>query len=217
MGGHKYGKAASYIVVNALSEYAKGHRQPSCRNREEKFSYIQAFQEMINQVNQRIHEFAIKNDAAENMGATLSGVIVFSDEVAPFNIGDSSTYIFEKRALRKLTIDDNEAAMFENTPSEKLEASGKRLTKYFGLPKSSGVLTATISKPVPLKMGQIYLIASDGLTDCLSQNSIAQIIEDNINNMESAVNQLLKSSLRADGGGRDNITIVMIKIAKTFK
>ena len=217
MGGHEFGEVASFFAVNALSEFENGHKQPSCRKKKDKFAYIQAFQEMINQTNRKINEFAISENAAENMGATLSGVIAFADEIAPFNIGDSSTFIFEKNTLRKLTADDNEKSMLDGEEPRKLEAGGKRLTKYFGLPESNGVLTATISKPVPLKPGQTYIISTDGLTDSLSHNEISKILAENADSVENAVNSLMETALSADNGGRDNITIVMLKINKPSK
>jgi protein phosphatase len=214
MGGHEFGEVASYYVVNALDEFSFEHNQASCHNRKEKFEYIQSFQKMVNQTNQKINGFASNMNVADNMGATLSGVILFSDEVVTFNVGDSSTFVFERNKLRKLTTDDNEAEMIGSTRTMKLEVNGKRLTKYFGFPASSGVLTATISKPLSLKLGQIYVIVSDGLTDSLSQDSISLILAKNSDNIETAVNRLLAAALSKDGGGRDNITIVLLKITK---
>ena len=214
MGGHDYGEVASYIVTSALDEFSTEQSVRVCRSKSEKFEFIQAFQEMIDNTNLKINEFANEKNVFDNMGATLSGVIFFSDEAAPINIGDSTTFLFEKGKLQKMTRDDNESTMFEDNPSKKLVSNGKRLTKYFGLPSSNGVLTATISKPINLKSGQIYLIASDGLTDSLTENEISQIILAQKDNTENAVNILLENSLNNENGGRDNITIVLIKVSK---
>ena len=215
MGGHEFGEIASSIVVSALDEFLIRHNQKACHKRNEKFAYIQSFQEMIDQANKEINKSAIDENSTGNMGATLSGVIVFPDEVVPFNIGDSSTFIYEKGNLRKLTADDNEAEMIGSTSAKKLEADGKRLTKYFGLPESSGVLTATISKPVSLKLGQIFIIVTDGLTDSLSQGEITKIIDKNTNCIKAAVSKLLEEALIGVNRGRDNITVVMVKIKTT--
>jgi protein phosphatase len=215
MGGHDFGEVASFIVVNALNDFTIGHKMKPSRKRHEKFAYIQAFQELIEQTNHNILEYAAENNANENMGATLSGLIAFSDEVAPVNIGDSSTFLFENSSLRKLTTDDNEASMLKETESSELAGNGKRLTKYFGLPKSSGILTATVSEPVPLKIGQIYVVASDGLTDALTIDDMSNIIGENPSNIETTANHLVDFALNSNDGGRDNITVVMIKTIKT--
>jgi protein phosphatase len=215
MGGHAFGEVASYIVASALREFAAG-RNPS-RRRADKFAYVRAFQNMVAQTNCKILDYAAANDAAENMGATLSGLIAFPDEVAPFNIGDSSTFLYEDSSLRKLTTDDNELSMFGDTDSSELKANGKRLTKYFGLPKSSGILTASISAPIPLKPGQMYIVTCDGLTDCLSGADIAQILQNHSGNLEETANALVECALRAENGGRDNITVAVIMITNFSK
>ncbi|GHU38902.1 phosphatase [Clostridia bacterium] len=218
MGGHEHGEVASYIAVSALNDFVVKHKGKASRWRKDKFAYIQEFQEVVGQANSKILDYAAENNATDNMGATLSGLIVFSDEVAPLNIGDSSTFLYENDALRKLTADDNEISIWrDNAKHTELEAHGKRLTKYFGLPKSSGILTAAISSPVPLRAEQIYLIASDGLTDFLSVDSISQIIGRNTGNLEKISDELVETVLSGDDSGRDNITVVMLKITKPSK
>jgi len=216
MGGHKHGEVASCMVTEALDKFTGSHQVKASRKRSEKFAYIQAFQEMIQQTNLNILEHADGENEIENMGSTLSGLIVFADEVAPFNIGDSSTFLFENGTLQKLTIDDNEAARFEKSGVE-LVSNGKRLIKYFGLPKSSGVLTATVSTPIPLRAGQIFVVSSDGLTDCLSPDSISKILGEYTGNPEKASAELVEAALHEENGGRDNITVVVLKIQKSSK
>ena len=217
MGGHEFGEVASYIVVKSLDDFSAMQGVKSSHKNKEKFDYVQDFQKMIDETNNKVNKFAIDEDVYENIGATLSGVVIFPDEAVPFNIGDSVTFIYENKKLHKLTTDDNEAAMFAGTATGKLEAHGKRLTKYFGLPQSFGTLTATISKPVPLKSGQIFIIASDGLTDSISESKISQILEESIINIEDAVNMLIEASLCEKDGGRDNITIVIVKVLNRKK
>lgn len=146
------------------------------------------------------------------MGATLTGVLLFAEEAVSFNIGDSSTFLYEGGSIRKLTIDDNEAEYFKATGASSVDANGKRLTKYFGLPRSCGILTARISLPVPLRSGQIYLIASDGLTDYLCLRELSEIIKKHDNNPDSLAEQLVANVLNHEHGGRDNITVVVVKV-----
>jgi len=215
MGGHDFGEVASYVIVNALSEFVSQYKTKPCRKRNDKFMYIQAFQEMVKRTNKAILDYAADNNASENMGATLSGLIAFPDEVAPINIGDSSTFHFENDKLTKLTIDDNEKSIFEGVYPFALKKNGQRLTKYFGLPESCGILTATISAPIPLRAGQVFIIASDGLTDYLTTDDISDILTENSDSIEQAVSALIESALDGDNGGRDNITVVALKAIKT--
>jgi len=220
MGGYKNGEVASYMVVDALDGFIggrrerPGHRQKASHKQSDKLAYIQAFQKMIVRANKGILEYDADGEPSEGMGATLSGIMVFSDEAVPFNIGDSSTFLYEDGSLRKLTSDDNEAAMYREVDVTKLEANGKRLTKYFGLLESSGMLTATISTPIPLRLGQVYLAASDGLTDSLPTDSISDIIKANSDNINKAAEGLVEAALAENNGGRDNITVVMVRVTR---
>ena len=215
MGGYKDGEEASFIVVDALDGFNREHRQKPNRRRQDKFAYIQNFQKMIDETNLKILKYADSNNETENMGATLTGLIFFADEAVPFNIGDSSVFLYENGILQKLTTDDNEASVFDGADPKELKKNGKLLTKYFGLPMSNGILTAAIPPPISLRQGQLYLVASDGLTDNLTSDDIAKIVKAEPG-VETAVNELVMSALGGEAGGRDNITIVMIKVKKTM-
>ena len=217
MGGHKNGEVASSMVVEAIRNFTEKHQTRVCLRRQEKFNYIQAFQKMIQQTNQDMHACSDGEREMDHMGATLSGLITFADEVVAFNIGDSSTFIYEDGMLRKLTIDDNEAERFRGVEIAALEANGKRLTKYFGMSNSNGMLTARISSPITLRIGQIFLVASDGLTDNLSLSDMAKIIQKGMYNPTEISTQLIEAALNAKNGGRDNITVVVLKVQKYFK
>jgi len=211
MGGHEYGEVASYIVVDALAKFELENTESKSICENDKYIYIQSLQRKINQTNKNINIFSSINSAGDDMGATLSGVVVFSDEIVAINIGDSSVFLFEKNKLIKLTTDDNEAELFCGVAT-KNNSTGKRLTKYFGLSPTDGALTATITKPIPLSSEQIYIITTDGLTDYISTGMIFEIVRKNTENPELTANILLSEILRDKSNGRDNITVVILKI-----
>lgn len=217
MGGHKNGEVASSMVVEAIRSFTEKHQARACLRRQEKFDYIQAFQQMIHQTNQDMHGRSDGEQEIDNMGATLSGLIAFADEAVAFNIGDSSTFLYEDGMLRKLTVDDNEAERFGGVAIAALEANGKRLTKYFGMSNSNGLLTARISPPIMLRVGQVFLIASDGLTDNLSLENMAEIIQKSRADPAETSTLLIESALNAENGGRDNITAVVLRVQKYLK
>lgn len=217
MGGHKNGEVASFMVVDAIRAFVEQRQIKASTKNRDKFDYIQAFQQMIHQTNLEILDCSSNVHEMDAMGATLSGIVLFSDEAVTFNIGDSSTLLYEDGVLRKLTIDDNEAERFRGVDAAALEANGKRLTKHFGMAKSSGMLTARITPPIPLRVGQVFLITSDGLTDNLSLEDIAGIIKKCNSDPKTAAVHLIDSVLGKKNGGHDNITVVILKIQKYFK
>lgn len=212
MGGHKHGEVASRMVVEAVSSFSQQNQMRAFNRRQDKFGFIQSFQNMVYQTNEKILDCAGGDFEADIMGATLTGLILFADEAAAFNIGDSSTFLYENHVVRKLTTDDNEAERFKDIDVTLLEANGKRLTKYFGMPRSCGTLTARISQPVPLRPEQIYIIASDGLTDYFSLDDLSAMITGGECNPSIVSEQLVEGALNKENGGRDNITVVVLKV-----
>lgn len=215
MGGHENGEVASCMAMEALSRFAASNQAKPTVKQRDKFAYIEAFQDMIRQTNRKILGSSVNGSEDAGMGATLSGLIVFADETVTFNIGDSSVFLFEKNTVCKLTRDDNEAARFGEEGREMAGRKGRRLTKYLGLPESEGMLTAAISHPIPIRQGQIFLISSDGLTDCLWGKEIEKILADSSDNMGRAADKLIEGALGAKNGGNDNITVVLLKIDYT--
>ena len=211
MGGHKNGEAASFLVADALRRFACADTGKAFRKRRDKFAYIQKFQDMVRKTNREMLSCEEGEDEAEGMGATLSGVILFADEIVPFNIGDSSVFLYADGQLRKLTRDDNEAAWPGSSKTGALQA-GRRLTKYFGLPESGGVLAAAFSAPIPLRGKQMILAASDGLTDSLSPSDIAGVLASCPGDAGRAAEALAQHALAAENGGRDNITAAVLQV-----
>ena len=65
-----------------------------------------------------------------------------------------------------------------------------------------------------MQVGDIYLMCSDGLTDMLYDDDIALVCETLSANLALAADHLIQ--LANDRGGRDNITVILIKVRKPF-
>ncbi|MBR5509744.1 MAG: serine/threonine-protein phosphatase [Lachnospiraceae bacterium] len=217
MGGHRHGEVASSMVTEALSMFSGMHQERAARRHQEKYAYIQAFQEMIHGTNQSMLSCSENENEISRMGATLSGAVVFADELAVFNIGDSAVFLFENGTLHKLTKDDNEAQRLGQSERTVGNIYGKRLTKYVGMERSHGRLTATFSRPIPLRRGQLVVIATDGLTDSLSQAQMRRVLALWKDSPELAAVKLTEEALGQADGGHDNITVVVVKIQKSIR
>lgn len=60
-----------------------------------------------------------------------------------------------------------------------------------------------------LEPGMSFLLCTDGLTECVSEASIARIVARNDLASQECVDQLLLSAL--DEGGDDNITAIIVR------
>ena len=63
---------------------------------------------------------------------------------------------------------------------------------------------------VPVKKGDIILLCSDGLSNMVADNEIYDIIDENRDDLNTCSEILVDRANR--NGGKDNITVVLIKI-----
>lgn len=222
MGGHRGGEVASYMVTESLHCFEKKLQQMAAYSNEEKSECIKAFQQHIMQTNEMILNKARKENLM-SMGATLSGLICLDQEAVIFNIGDSSTFLFEDSKLVKLTKDHNEAQLLIDRnmadPTDNVFLRKKRrLTKYFGLEKEYGLLTAQMTKPFKLQENRLFLICSDGLTDSISLEEIQAILSQQNESIYVTAKTLIESALQEDKNGNtghDNTTLLLVRIITT--
>ena len=80
------------------------------------------------------------------------------------------------------------------------------LTQYFGIDSEQMVLEPFV-KSGYIWNGDVLLVCSDGLTDMVSEEDIEAILKASPN-PSHAVNKLVNAAL--DGGGKDNITVIII-------
>lgn len=88
------------------------------------------------------------------------------------------------------------------------------LTKYLGMPASEGVIEGTVSDTMTLKAGDVFLLCSDGLTDMVTDRAISEILS-SPREIKQQIENLLNAAL--EGGGKDNITMILIKIEDESK
>ena len=66
----------------------------------------------------------------------------------------------------------------------------------------------------PLEVGDILLLCSDGLTDMVSEDQIGLCLRKYGDNLGSAAKALIEMAL--DGGGKDNVSVVLAKVQRSF-
>ena len=65
-----------------------------------------------------------------------------------------------------------------------------------------------------VKPGDVYLLCSDGLNDMVDDADIELTLSSLSSNLPLAATQLIQ--MANDAGGRDNISVVLVKIKKDF-
>ncbi len=207
MGGLTGGERASAYVRDSIPAMMR-FAQQEAKTPEEAGS---AFAEALRMVSDGL--FNTANTAANiGYGATFCGLWLFQDKAVFANLGDSRGYLLPryKRKLRQVTEDHNIAAILvRNGEISKDDAknhpSSSRLTRFVGMnaPALPEYFVCGISP------GDRILLCSDGLYGTVEDRDIARIMRSS-KKPETVCSRLIDKA--NENGGRDNISVVYIRI-----
>jgi PPM family protein phosphatase len=200
MGGARSGEVASQIAVDEFTEHAGDDASPEDR-----------LAQIAQAANRKIYELAQSDESHAGMGTTLTAALVGDSEISLGHVGDSRAYRFRDDALERLTQDHSlveELMRMGKLSAEDAEVDPRRsiITRALGPEPTVDVETCTY----PAKNGDVYLLCSDGLTGMVSEERMAEILRAR-SSLEQAARELVAEANA--GGGKDNITVVLFKLA----
>lgn len=192
IGGQPGGEVASGLVVRQLAAVG-----PSLDSE-------QAVHDALNACNHAVYEAAERDPELTTMGTTVAGVVLLGKEVLVFNVGDSRVLDVSGGGVngtpRRLSVDDSPPpAPGRHTTSIVTQALGGALR--------FSAITPHVST-APLVGGERFLVCSDGLTDPVPDETLAEVLA--AHDGGPAVFELWKAAI--DAGGPDNITLALITV-----
>jgi protein phosphatase len=201
MGGARSGEVASQIAVDEFP-----HHDASDGGPEDRLAAI------AQSANRKIYELAQSDESHAGMGTTLTAAFLGENEISLGHVGDSRAYRFRDDKLERLTQDHSlveELMRMGKLTPEDAEVDPRRsiITRALGPEPTVDVETCTY----PAKDGDVYLLCSDGLTGMVSEERLAEILRGR-SSLEQAARELVASA-NAEGG-KDNITVVLFKVAE---
>jgi PPM family protein phosphatase len=200
MGGAQAGEVASRLATAALKESdANGGGEPRIAD-------------LIQEANRRVYDRSSRDPNTSGMGTTITVALVEDDRVAFGHVGDSRAYLIRDAQMEQLTEDHslvNELLKTGKLSREEAETHPQRsvITRALGTDPDVDVDTFSVAA----ETGDLFLLCSDGLTDMVSEDSILAVVERNRDDIDGALQALVKAANR--GGGQDNITVVAFEIA----
>jgi protein phosphatase len=201
MGGHNAGDYASRFCVEFFTEYIKNSDLESP---------IALIEEAIKVTNDKLYEKSIQQTDYEGMGTTLVVATICGNEMYVANIGDSRLYVISKE-IRQITEDHSLVQAMVKTgeldrDEAKVHPNKNIITRALG--------TNETAQPdyfeVELDEGDIVLMCSDGLTNMLNDETIEQLVRENADDPKRASETLVKQANQQ--GGKDNITVIIVKV-----
>ena len=206
MGGYNAGEVASGMAcVFIKSEMSRWLSQAGMHANSKEV--MRAMEICVQNANHSILNAANSNLQYTGMGTTLIVGVFQTGRLILGHIGDSRCYRLRGEDFQQITKDHSllqeqmDAGLI--TPSQALTSINKNLvTRALGV-EDSVLLDVTEHR---VELGDIYLMCSDGLSDMVRDQPIANILQSNAT-LEQKATQLIAAA--NSSGGRDNISVVL--------
>jgi protein phosphatase len=203
MGGHRGGEIASSLAVKTIqsSFYANGGDRASAL----KLAVVEA--------NRIILRKATSDASLAGMGTTCTAMAVHDGFAYFVHVGDSRAYVLREDELVQLTQDHSlvgEMVRSGILSDEDARNHPKRnvITRSLGIQES--VAADTPFSPFKLEKDDVFILCSDGLTSMLGDAEIGGLL--GVDSPKSTCKKLV--DLANERGGRDNITVVVVKVGE---
>jgi serine/threonine protein phosphatase PrpC len=219
MGGYKAGEVASGITVRTVMSLLKDALDREDLSRHDKESGLSRpgilLRDAIQRANKIITQTARTQANCEGMGTTVVAGLFFDDKLTVAHVGDSRLYRMRGAKLEQVTQDHSLlrelVARGFYTPAEAQRATAKNyVTRALGVEQTVEVEITE----VPVQKDDLYLLCSDGLSDMVEDDDIELTISTFGANLEALARQLVL--LSNDNGGRDNVSIVLVRVLESF-
>jgi serine/threonine protein phosphatase PrpC len=194
MGGHAGGEVASTIAISALNSKHINEDSLLTVTKEIDITIVSRSKSQPNLV---------------GMGTTLTALHISNESVQLLHVGDSRCYAFTGGKLNQLSQDHTVMQELIDqgriTPDEAMNHPQRSLLTQ-ALMGDSGI--EPVVQVYPIKLGDQFLLCSDGLTAVLSDFEISKIIK-KYSGQELVENLVAETKAK---GAPDNVTVIWAEI-----
>lgn len=208
MGGHKKGEVASKIAVESIIDFLKENISQSGGI---KMDYLDdIIKQGYNYANKKIYAKALEDNSCEGMGTTLVVAVIYKNDVIIANVGDSRGYLLHNNDFRKITKDHSvvEELVNANLITEEEARRHPRRNQITRAMGAEEIIIVDIFRE-KLEKDDILLLATDGLTGCVEDESIKNIIE-----QDKGIKEICQDLINEanNNSGKDYISVILSKI-----
>lgn len=219
MGGYKAGEVASEIAVlsitaelkEALLDFQPGY-EPVISGKQPE---AQLIVDAVSNANAAIYNVSQNYPNCAGMGTTLVLGLFVNNKLLVGHIGDSRMYRLRNQSLVQITEDhsllqEQIKAGLITLEQAKFSANKNLVTRALGIDPEVELELNEFD----VEVGDVYLLCSDGLSDLVDDVDIQSTLNANSSNMLWAAETLVQ--MANDNGGRDNISVILVKIKNLF-
>ncbi|GAB2646021.1 PP2C family serine/threonine-protein phosphatase [Prescottella soli] len=199
MGGHAAGEVASQLMIAALAHLDDD--EPG----EDLLGKLDA---ATREGNATIADHVEEDPELEGMGTTLTAILFAGSKLGLVHIGDSRAYLLRDDQLTQITRDDT----FVQSLVDEGRITAEQAHTH---PQRSLIMRALTGNEVEptlimreARSGDRYLLCSDGLSDVVSDETIANTMREGTH--DECADRLIELALRS--GGPDNVTVIVADV-----
>jgi PPM family protein phosphatase len=210
MGGYNAGEVASGMATSFLSTEL-GRWLHEAGEQASDNDVRRAMDICVDNANRAIFNAANSNPQYAGMGTTLVVAVFRGRKLLVGHVGDSRAYRLRAGRLNQLSRDHSllqeqiDAGLITQEQAS-FSAHKNLVTRAVGV-EDTVLLECNVHESQP---GDVVLLCSDGLSDMLTDDSIAQVMLSHQDNLEQAGRALIDAANEA--GGRDNIAVVLARL-----
>ena len=198
LGGYNSGDVASALAVKTIEEsYAEIRKDPE-----------KAIKHTLEMANAKIYKQSLQNRENAGMGTTCTVLLIQGGFAYSAHVGDSRLYLLRDGGIYLMSEDHSQ--VMDMVRQGLLELSEVRhhpdknvITRALG--RQPAVEVSTWLQPLPLRVGDGFVVCSDGLYDDIEVDEICGVVDGR--SASSACAELVR--LAKERGGSDNITIAV--------
>lgn len=210
MGGAAAGEVASRVAI-----------QRACELTDRACSWVMQLRSLAaQQVQERVDAFVTEvhrtlramgeaDPSLAGMGTTFTTVYVVGWNALIAQVGDSRAYLWRQDVLKQITHDQTLAQLLIDSGVPPEDAAGVRHILTNSLGGKSDVIAPNVGHVV-LRAGDRLLLCTDGLTNDVADNEIAEVLERQ-SSPQAACDALIQLAL--ERGGKDNVTVILAELA----
>lgn len=204
MGGHAAGEVASAIASRTIGGEA-------CRDSVSTDAMADRLTEAFLEAGREIARQAEEDPSRSGMGTTATVLrLLRNGSFVVAHIGDSRAYLLRDGRLRRVTHD-------HSWVQEQVDRGLITPEQAVGHPQSNIITRALGTDPRPApdlyvgttRAGDVFLLATDGLTDMVREEAIQAELHE-AGSIEEAATRLVDAANAA--GGVDNITVLLVRV-----
>jgi PPM family protein phosphatase len=213
MGGHVGGEVASSLAVKTIYEDVKRRRREIVELERatppNEHPAMRVLQEAVKHACSTIYHKGQVEPELNGMGTTVTGLTFVDDVALLAHVGDSRAYLIRGNRIDQLSNDHTwvneqvKAGLID-------EAQAKRSPLRHYIARSVGYEADVDvdARAIAVKEGDIYVLASDGLTNLISKDEITKVVRQGF--LREAPRRLVE--LANARGGDDNITVIVLYV-----